>query len=619
MWCNIKISKLSVLILTLTILHVKGYPQSTQKLEITESPNVKALNENISAIDEYNHQIAEVLQNRVPVNQDSFLVFISNTIKVAQNLDYKAGLAEANYNLGKFHIGARSEYSKAIPAMLKSLSTFEQIDDSIGIAKCYMQLGLISYITQYFEDAIKNFRLSLQYYNYTTSIYLMAISYTELGDFDQAKYYFKLAINDYKEIDKPKSLSECYMYLGRMYVEEKTFDSAHYYLIKAISNQKMNFAGKELSRPYALISEYFYETHQPDSAFYYADASLDLTKNGGDQLSAIIASKILSQVYEDRKQFEKAHHLLQLHYRLKNENMLGSTKQKIAEMQSMFDFKKRMAEEKQKHQEEIRKENRFKYILMTSGVFFIMIAGGLWSRLQYVRKSKVALQHEKNISENLLLNILPVEIAQELKEKGVAQARNFEKVSVLFTDFVKFTEFSAKLSASELVFEINQCFEAFDHIIEKYRIEKIKTIGDAYMAAGGLPVPTDDSIKNTVLAALEMQDFITKRKEELNSKGKLAFEMRVGIHTGPVVSGIVGVKKFQYDIWGDTVNTASRMETHGDIARVNISNDTYKLLKNARIEGSDELLFTFESRGKIQVKGKGEMKMWFVTKNEQQL
>lgn len=612
MWCRIKISKLTILILALAIIHVKGYPQSTQKLEIVESPNAKALNENISAIDEYNHQISEVLQNRIPVNQDSFLVFVSNTIKVAQNLGYKAGLAEANYYLGKFHIGAHSEYSMAIPALLQSLSTFEEIDDSLGIAKCYMQLGLISYITQYFEDAIKNFKLSLQYYNHATSNYLMAISYTELDDFDKAKHYFKLAIHEYKEINRPKSLSECYMYLGRMYAQESRFDSAHYYLKKAIRNQKMNFHAGELSRPYALISEYFYETHQQDSAFYYANTSLDLTKKGDDQLSAIIATKILSQIYEDRKQFEKAHHTLQLHYKLKNENMLGSTKQKIAEMQSMFDFKKKMAEEKQRHLEEIRKENRFKYILMISGVFFIMIAGGLWSRLQYVRKSKAALQHEKNISESLLLNILPVEIAQELKEKGVAQARNFEKVSVLFTDFVKFTEFSAKLSASELVFEINQCFKAFDHIIERYRIEKIKTIGDAYMAAGGLPVPTDDSIKNTVLAALEMQDFITKRKEELNSKGRPAFEMRVGIHTGPVVSGIVGVKKFQYDIWGDTVNTASRMETHGDIAKVNLSNDTYKLIKNTRIEGTDDLLFTFESRGKIQVKGKGELKMWFV-------
>jgi adenylate cyclase len=180
-------------------------------------------------------------------------------------------------------------------------------------------------------------------------------------------------------------------------------------------------------------------------------------------------------------------------------------------------------------------------------------------------------------------------------------------VSILFTDFKNFTERGAKLSAIELVNDINYCFEAFDAIIEKYGIEKIKTIGDAYMAAGGLPVPSDDSAKRTVLAALEMQEFISKFKSDMDARGIHAFEMRAGIHTGPVVAGIVGVKKFQYDIWGDTVNTASRMESSGQVGRVNISQTTYELLK-------DDPEFNFQSRGKIVAKGKGEIQMYFVIK-----
>ena len=161
------------------------------------------------------------------------------------------------------------------------------------------------------------------------------------------------------------------------------------------------------------------------------------------------------------------------------------------------------------------------------------------------------------------------------------------------------------MSAKELVDEINTCFEAFDAIMGKYGVEKIKTIGDAYMAAGGLPVQSDDSVKNTVLAALEMQEFIVKRKAENDAAGKPGFLMRVGIHTGPVVAGIVGVKKFQYDIWGDTVNTASRMESNGHVGKVNISQSTYELIKDAPE-------FQNVARGHIDVKGKGEVQMWFV-------
>lgn len=255
------------------------------------------------------------------------------------------------------------------------------------------------------------------------------------------------------------------------------------------------------------------------------------------------------------------------------------------------------------HREEVRKKNQTRNALVGSSLFLLLLAGGFYSRWSYVRKSRDIISKEKDRSENLLLNILPAEIAEELKQNGKAEARDFDMVSILFTDFKGFTEQSAKLSASDLVAEINHCFEAFDVLMEKYGIEKIKTIGDAYMAAGGLPLPTSNSVKNTVMAAIEMQEFIKRRKLINDGQGKPAFEMRVGIHTGPVVAGIVGVKKFQYDIWGDTVNTASRMESNGEIGKVNISKATYKLIKDQ---------FNCDYRGEMEVKGKGKQEMWFV-------
>ena len=215
------------------------------------------------------------------------------------------------------------------------------------------------------------------------------------------------------------------------------------------------------------------------------------------------------------------------------------------------------------------------------------------------------LRAEKERSEELLLNILPKEVAEELMAKGYADAKHFDSVTILFTDFKGFTQASEKLTPQELVEELNTCFKAFDGIITARGIEKIKTIGDAYMCAGGLPDPRSSSPADVVHAALEMQAFMIARKTERDAQGKPGFEMRVGIHSGPVVAGIVGVKKFAYDIWGDTVNTASRMESSGEVGQVNISEATY-----AHVKDVPELSFT--SRGKVQAKGKGEMEMYFV-------
>jgi class 3 adenylate cyclase len=215
---------------------------------------------------------------------------------------------------------------------------------------------------------------------------------------------------------------------------------------------------------------------------------------------------------------------------------------------------------------------------------------------------------EKKRSEELLLNILPEATAKELKEKGHADAQLINQVTVLFTDFKGFTAISEQLSPKELVKDLHECFSAFDHICEKHGIEKIKTIGDAYMAAGGLPTPNSTHAQDTVQAALEMAAFVAESKSRKQAVGLPFFEIRIGIHTGPVVAGIVGVKKFQYDIWGDTVNTAARMESNSAVGNVNISQTTFGLVKN-------NPAFSFEHRGKMVVKGKGAVEMYFVSGN----
>jgi adenylate cyclase len=235
----------------------------------------------------------------------------------------------------------------------------------------------------------------------------------------------------------------------------------------------------------------------------------------------------------------------------------------------------------------VARENQRNAFIVGS-VLLMFFAGAVVLGLQ--RTSR-----EKRKSEALLLNILPSEVANELKQNGEAVAKQYNHVSVLFTDFVNFTGISEQLSPTELVAVIHKNFTAFDAIIEKHGLEKIKTIGDAYLAVCGLPNETKDHAQRAVRAALDIQEYMKRHEAK--------FDIRIGIHSGPVVAGIVGVKKYAYDIWGDTVNVASRMESNSEAGKVNISGVTYRHIR-------DE--FACKYRGKIQAKNKGEVDMYFV-------
>lgn len=240
-------------------------------------------------------------------------------------------------------------------------------------------------------------------------------------------------------------------------------------------------------------------------------------------------------------------------------------------------------------------------------VLSIVFENGKNSALNKLIANNILLAEEKEKSDNLLLNILPADISQELKETGKTKAYSYKIATVMFADFVNFTVLGEKLSPEDLVHTIGAYFEAFDNIIEKHGIEKIKTVGDAYICAAGLPIATTDNALIMIDVALDFIEAMEEMSVRRKLNGQEVFDIRIGINTGPLVAGVVGIKKFAYDIWGDTVNTAARMQEKGAPNRINISGSTYELVKDK---------FDCEYRGKIQAKNKGEIDMYFISRTD---
>ena len=369
----------------------------------------------------------------------------------------------------------------------------------------------------------------------------------------------------------------------------------------------------------AYLERFFHGADQPALAEARAllDSAITTFLDNQDTPNLMNAYSALSEVERAQGDHRSAleHHKL---YKAWSDTLFNAERdKKLTETAMTYEFEKKQAAAKAEQEKKDQRQRLVRNAIAGGLAFSLLFLGVVWRQ-----RNKINAARKR--SDELLLNILPEEVADELKATGAAEAKHFDTATILFTDFKGFTQLSEQVSPAELVAELNTCFKAFDGIMGTYRIEKIKTIGDAYMAAGGLPDPQHGSAADVVRAALEMQAFMAKHKAEREAAGKPYFEMRVGIHSGPVVAGIVGVKKFQYDIWGDTVNTASRMESSGEVGQVNISEATYALVKDVvednvasthRVDpngGVNRGAFTFSPRGKVQAKGKGELEMYFV-------
>lgn len=513
-------------------------------------------------------------KHRLSGDLDKALAAFFKSTKAAEKASYKPGLGTAYsaiadvYSVMGNHNNAEVYYTKAI----KILRT---TDNAIALGSALINAG-----DQYYKT--KQYKIALQYFNESGAIFKK---------------------NDYT-IGFAYSLGN----IGMVYAEQGKNDLAMENIRKAI-------VILEALKDYYAISDYlihmsdiYWKQNDTKTALEYAERSLALAQKYGlkDQVST--SNLKLSQLYEKVGNTTESlkHYKDHITYRDSVTNL--ESVQKIADLRTNYEVSQKQVQvnllkkDKEIQQLRVKRQRNLIYATASTLLLIILLAVGLYRRNKYIQKTKAIIEEEKNRSDTLLRNILPEETAKELKQSGKVAAKKFESVTVLFTDFKGFTDYAKDLSPEKLVESVDYYFSKFDTIMQKYDLEKIKTVGDSYMCAAGLPFETTDHAHKMVLAAFEIAEFV-KKSLASQTKDQTRFEIRIGINSGPVVAGVVGSKKFAYDIWGDAVNIASRMESCSEPGRINISEYTYELIKDQ---------FHCDYRGEIEVKNKGMMKMYFV-------
>jgi adenylate cyclase len=542
------------------------------------------------------------------------LPFWQQSLNIFRSLGDRKGIANMLNNLGAVNFNGGDD-EKAIEYYLESLKMAEEIGDTLRIATALVNIGAV------YNNKVETYDRALQYYLKalplseklkdddaigTTSVNIGEI-YLAREEYNSALSYFEKSLKAY---DKSNGNIPYALYnIGRVYTHRQEYDLAIEYQQKAYNIAFTMKRRLEMSQASLGLADAYLHKGNNTAAIATYKRAQDIAKEGGFRYVLKAAYGGLAESYNKVSDFRNAYKYQTLFTAIKDTLYNAAMDKRIQAVTLNFDLEKKQVEvnlltkDKALQDLELQRQKTIRNAMSVTGILLLLLAIGLYRNYMYVRKTKKIIEAEKDKSDKLLLNILPFETAEELKEKGSATPKHYEMVTVLFTDFKGFTSIAEKLTPEYLVEELNHCFLEFDLIIDKYNLEKIKTIGDSYMCAGGIPVANTSNPIDAVLAGLEIQAYMERLKVEKQSKGLDYWELRVGINTGKVIAGVVGKNKFAYDIWGDAVNVASRMESSGAPGKVNISGDTYELVKNH---------FTFEYRGKVKAKNKGEIDMYFV-------
>ncbi|GEM_PF-2514228 len=491
------------------------------------------------------------------------------------------------------------DYSKATSKYYIAMRHAETIGDSASMAKSFRGLGLVKFNMKQWGGAISDFNSSrdfnvLQDEDKVASLIdcLLGLSYYHLGRFEIAEQSLLNARRAAFEVGDSMRLLEIDLNLANVLVERSNAPSVLNKFDSLYEGFKQR--NEKIGMCHVLIgkSRSYLKSGDNTKALNQVHEALDMTRNSTlnfpmqELLEVAVDAEYLSGNYKTSAD------LMRQLQELRESTLSQSTSTKVAMLSADYEFEKK----EEKLNDQISEKNKQRALLIVLAVAFFLISIVIFLSLRGVAK-------ERRRSDELLYNILPVETAKELKANGVAVAKAHNKVTIVFADVQNFTKIAGHLEPTVLVKLLDYYFIKFDQIIQHYGLEKIKTIGDAYMFVSGLNDTGSNSAINAVLAGMDMLKVLNDSKVEVQEKYGAHFNFRIGMHTGKTVSGVVGKIKYAFDIWGDSVNIAARMEAHSEPGKINITEDTYNQVKH---------LFTCAARGHIEVKNKGSMEMYFV-------
>lgn len=540
------------------------------------------------------------------------LDFWTQSLAIFQKLNDSLGIANLLNNIGALY-SLQGEFPKALEYSLESLKISERIKNTLRIYSALNTIATVYYAKKSTWDTAMSYlqralQLSEELGDSTASgIFSENIAeiYFSNGDDAKAQEFYQKSI----DIGNLNNSPYAYNGIGKIYLRKGNISEALNYHKKALQianslDSKEHIVGSRKGLAYVYLKQQDF-----NSAIEQFKQAQQLAEEGSMKPELKELYEQIAKAYESQGDFKNAYSYFVKMDDVKDSLLNEASDKRIGLLQADYNLAKKQNEviilSKDKDLQEIKikrqrlAKNAFMIGLFLAFVIALLIYRGYRNKV----KTHKILDKQKNQIEELLLNILPSQVANELQTTGHATPRHYESVSVMFTDFKGFTIIADKMSPKELVKELDDCFIAFDAIIGKYKLEKIKTIGDSYMCAGGIPTPEADHVLRMVKAGLDIQNYVSEYNEKRKERGLEPWDVRIGIHVGPVVAGVVGQRKYAYDIWGSTVNIASRMESNGEPGRVNISAATYELIKD---------YYVCSYRGKIYAKNVGDIDMYFI-------